>query len=102
MRHATKRLSLPEKEGTQVPNIKNYRDLKEVKNIRERYNINPKKLGEGAFGSVHKATTIPLKQEVAIKIIEKEKVMKNQTMRQLMFSEIFVLKKCSHPNLMNV
>ena len=43
-------------------------------NVEKGYYIHSKKLGEGGFGTVRLATHLLTKQQVAIKIIEKEKI----------------------------
>lgn len=48
--------------------MKNFKDLKWVKDIEDHYKIG-KLIGKGGFGSVNKATPVGIEEEVAIKII---------------------------------
>lgn len=71
------------------------------KNINEVYKIKDK-LGQGSFGSVNRAQRVGGGIEVAIKVIDKKSLDSNQMLPTLMMSELTVLKKCSHPNIMSV
>jgi len=86
---------------TFAPNMKNFKNLKYVENINEVYNIG-KKLGQGSFGSVNRAQRVGGGIDVAIKMIDKKSLDSNPMLPTLMMSELTVLKKCSHPNIMNV
>ena len=74
---------------------------KRTGNIKEKYNIGSK-LGSGAFGfvriGVHKATG----QKRAIKTILKESVTKDMKERAKFFSEVDVLSKADHPNIIKL
>jgi 5'-AMP-activated protein kinase catalytic alpha subunit len=43
--------------------------------VKKRFNFKGKTLGEGTFGKVRQATHIPSGEKVAIKILEKDKVL---------------------------
>jgi calcium-dependent protein kinase len=60
------------------------------------------KLGQGSFGSVNRAVRVGGTIDVAIKIIDKNSLNNNPMLPSLMMSELTVLKKCSHPNIMSV
>ena len=86
---------------TLAPNMKNFKNLKYVENINEVYKIKDK-LGQGSFGSVNRAQRVGGGIEVAIKVIDKKSLDSNPMLPTLMMSELTVLKKCSHPNIMSV
>ena len=63
-------------------------------------------LGQGNFSKVYKAhheitsnSSIILDEKVAVKIIELNSL-KSQKLEELLFSEIDVLKKLNHPNIL--
>jgi serine/threonine protein kinase len=79
--------------------MKNFKSLKFVENINEVYTIT-NKIGQGSFGSVNRAQRVGGSIDVAIKIINKKSLLSNPMLPTLMMSELVVLKKCSHPNIM--
>jgi serine/threonine protein kinase len=81
--------------------MKNFKNLKYVDNINEVYIIK-NKLGQGSFGSVNRAVRVGGGIDMAIKIIDKTSLNNNPMLPTLMMSELTVLKKCSHPNIMSV
>ena len=60
----------------------------------EKYSLE-KKVGKGAFGSVYEAKSLIFNNKVAIKILQKNKHMNNDLIR----NEINILKKLMHPNI---
>lgn len=53
------------------------------------------KIGEGAFGRVFKALTLPNKEVRAIKIISGEYASNHE-------QELEILKECDHPNIVRL
>ena len=86
---------------TVAPNMKNFKNLKQVKNIHDVYKFE-ELLGKGSFGQVRKATRYGSNNQVAVKIVEKMSLNANPMLPQLMISELTVLQKCVHPNIMGV
>ena len=86
---------------TYAPNMKNFKNLKYIDDINELYEFGDL-LGKGSFGSVKRATRIGTNFEYAVKIIDKNSLDSNPMLPQLMLSELSILQKCSHPNIMNV
>ena len=70
------------------------------KNIIGNYRIE-KTLGEGTFGKVKLATHIPTSQQVAIKILEKDKIIDKDDLDRIS-REINFLKKLHHPNIIKI
>ena len=70
------------------------------KNIIGNYRIE-KTLGEGTFGKVKLATHIPTSQQVAIKILEKDKIIDKDDLDRISH-EINFLKKLHHPNIIKI
>ena len=70
------------------------------KNIIGNYRIE-KTLGEGTFGKVKLATHIPTSQQVAIKILEKDKIIDKDDLARISH-EIAFLKKLRHPNIIKI
>ena len=87
--------------GTLVPNMKHYKQLKQVEDIGSLFQITSL-LGKGSFGSVNKAIRISTNTECAIKHIRKQTLYQQSVLVKLMMQELSVLQKCSHPNIMNV
>jgi serine/threonine protein kinase len=58
-------------------------------------------LGEGSFGKVKYAVNIETKEAVAIKILDKEKIQKNNMGAQIK-KEISIMKLISHTNVVSV
>ena len=68
----------------------NFLDFYELKEI----------IGKGKFGVVHRAIHKKTKQSVAVKIMTKSKMGKQDF--ELLFREIEILKLCSHPNIIRL
>lgn len=81
--------------------MKNFKNLKQVKNIHDVYKFDAV-IGKGSFGQVRKAIRTGTNNAVAVKIVEKESLNSNPMLPQLMISELTVLQKCVHPNIMSV
>jgi calcium-dependent protein kinase len=69
--------------------------------IREEYELGPV-LGSGAYGSVRTAVHKLTGQERAIKTVNKQKVTKSIQTKTKFFSEIEILTKVDHPNILRV
>mmetsp|Transcript_34635 Transcript_34635/g.52970 ORF Transcript_34635/g.52970 Transcript_34635/m.52970 type:complete len:268 (+) Transcript_34635:26-829(+) len=95
------RLSTSDRRQTFAVNMKNFKNLKYVDNIEDVYTFGAV-LGKGSFGSVNRATRKGANFDCAIKVIDKDSLNSNPMLPQLMMSELTVLKKCSHPNIMSV
>lgn len=65
------------------------------------YKILEKVLGEGAFGKVNLARHIPTNQYVAIKTLEKSKIIDEKDEKRIA-REISILTKLRHPNLIQL
>ena len=81
--------------------MKNFKNLKYIDNIDDLYHIK-ESIGKGSFGKVCRATRRGTNMDCAVKIILKNDLHKNPILPTLMISELTVLQKCSHPNIMNV
>jgi len=88
------------KRVTVTPNIKNFKTLKYIYDIDQAYKFGPV-LGEGAFGKVKVATKIRTRKRYAIKMIRKSK-MANGEVPQMLLSELNVLQRVEHENIMRV
>jgi calcium-dependent protein kinase len=66
--------------------------------ITEFYNMDKKKLGEGSYGSVCKATNISTKAIRAVKTIAKSQLKNSDKFRQ----EIAIMKMMDHPNIIKL
>ena len=71
--------------------LKLYRD--------ERYSLDAKTVGEGAFGRVHGATCRITGQRVAVKTVEK---VEEAGLLRMLLREIIILQHLPHPNLLQV
>lgn len=71
-----------------------------VKRIIGNYRIE-KTLGEGTFGKVKLGVHIPTEEQVAIKILEKEKIQDKEDLNRIA-REINILKKLNHPNIIKI
>lgn len=60
------------------------------------------KLGEGQFGTVYKAVRDKTNEEFALKTISKRKVVTNRKMKSLFDTEVAVMKKIRHPNIIHL
>lgn len=90
-----------DRRNTNIPNFKNYRALRQIKDINKHYKIG-KELGSGSFGVVNLANKVGSSEKVAIKTIKKRSLSDNPLLPQMMLSELLVLKSCDHPNIMKV
>jgi len=73
------------------------------KNIEKYYEISTKKIGKGQFGKIKRAQSKINGTQVAIKIINKKKIKKSQSVEINLGNnfkrEINILKYCKHPNI---
>lgn len=58
-------------------------------------------LGEGTFGKVKLGIHIPSKEKVAVKILEKEKIVDDSDIERIT-REIQILKLIRHPNIVQL
>ena len=58
------------------------------------------RIGKGSFGEVYRAIDRELKQEVAIKIIDKTQL--NAGSLQKLFREVRIMKTLDHPNIVKL
>lgn len=59
-------------------------------------------IGKGQFGTVYKATKQPSKDVFAIKTVAKKKVNSNSKLRKLFDTEMAVMSKINHPNILHL
>lgn len=59
-------------------------------------------IGKGQFGTVYKATKQPSKEVFAIKTVAKKKVNSNSKLRKLFDTEMAVMSKINHPNILHL
>ena len=81
-------------------NFRNFRAYRKV-DIKKLY-TKKKKLGEGAFGTVHEAWHIKADMPCAIKTISKTKLREHQIYSDLMWQELEALDKLEHPHIVRV
>ena len=60
-----------------------------------------KTIGEGTFGKVKLGVHIPSEEQVAIKILEKERIQDKEDLNRIA-REINILKKLNHPNIIKI
>jgi serine/threonine protein kinase len=60
------------------------------------------KLGQGQFGVVYKATHQDTDETFAIKAVDKKKVNSNPKLRKLFDTEMSIMSKISHPNILHL
>ena len=60
-----------------------------------------KTIGEGTFGKVKLSTHITTKEKVAIKILEKDKILEPEDLERIN-REITFLKKLNHKNIIKI
>ena len=94
--------TVPKQSETQSRNRSILQDLnltdgKDKPSILSNYTI-IKDLGEGTFGKVKLGVHVPTKEKVAIKILEKEKIV-DEGDRERVSREIQILKIIRHPNI---
>ena len=70
------------------------------KQIIGNYRIE-KTIGEGTFGKVKLGIHIPTEEQVAIKILEKDKIQDEEDLERIS-REISILKKLKHPNIIKI
>ena len=85
----------------QIPNIKNFTNLKKINKITDFYKLGSE-LGKGAFGSVYRAKREGMESECALKLINKRALRKKPNLADLMVSELSIMKELSHPSIMEV
>eukprot|EP00386_Alphamonas_edax_P013436 GDKI01041499.1.p1 GENE.GDKI01041499.1~~GDKI01041499.1.p1 ORF type:complete len:517 (+),score=140.52 GDKI01041499.1:243-1793(+) len=72
--------------------------LENTGKLKDLYDVESKKLGQGTYGSVSKGTNKSTRQVRAIKTISKEKVKNIDRFRQ----EIAIMKLLDHPNIIKL
>ena len=70
------------------------------KKIIGNYRIE-KTIGEGTFGKVKLGIHIPTEEQVAIKILEKDKIQDQEDLSRISL-EINILKRLNHPNIIKI
>lgn len=80
-------------------NLIDFKTKKEVDDIKTIFQFE-KQIGKGAFGEVFQATRINGSQEVAIKIVEKQRFQENKNLEELIQNETKILQEHTNPNLM--
>ena len=82
--------------------MENKHKVKILKNYMIGYFLNKgKTLGEGTFGKVKLSTHITTKEKVAIKILEKSKIVDSDDSERI-YREINFLKKLKHGNIIKL
>lgn len=71
-----------------------------VKRVIGNYRIE-KTIGEGTFGKVKLGIHIPTEEQVAIKILEKDRIQDKEDLERIS-REINILKKLNHPNIIKI
>lgn len=71
-----------------------------VKRVIGNYRIE-KTIGEGTFGKVKLGIHIPTEEQVAIKILEKDRIQDKEDLDRIS-REINILKKLNHPNIIKI
>ena len=71
-----------------------------VKRVIGNYRIE-KTIGEGTCGKVKLGIHIPTEEQVAIKILEKDRIQDKENL-ELISREINILKKLNHPNIIKI
>jgi calcium-dependent protein kinase len=70
--------------------------------IEDRYFIQKVKLGEGAFGTVWRAIDRQMQEVVAIKQLDKNKMLARRVQREDLEREVCVMTLCMGPNLLRL
>lgn len=70
--------------------------------LTSKYTVDPALLGEGGFAKVHLATRISDGKSVAIKIIDKAKVMKQKNGKQYLEREVSIMQSLEHENIIHM
>ena len=79
------------RKGTEIPNMKNFKNLRWVDDIYEFYEIG-ERLGQGSFGTVNKCKKIHgAKESLAIKYIAKNSLDGNPMLPKLLEQELSCL-----------
>lgn len=84
-----------------ILNFKDFKRLKKIQNIKDRYRIG-RVLGEGSFGQVRIAEHRAAGIKCAVKLIPKHKVHEFQILKDLMMGELQILEDTSHPNILQL
>ena len=71
-----------------------------VKRVIGNYRIE-ETIGEGTFGKVKLGIHIPTEEQVAIKILEKDRIQDKEDLARIS-REINILKKLNHPNIIKI
>ena len=69
-----------------------------VHDLSKKY-VQGKTLGEGSFGRVVKCINVQTNTQVAMKIVNKKKILKNPALALLMEQELEILRKTNHPHI---
>ena len=72
--------------------LEKFREATGQKNIKNKYKISKQNIGEGSFSSVKYGTNIKTKESVAVKIISKKNMDKNDL--ESVMNEIYAMKIC--------
>jgi len=67
-----------------------------------RFRVTDDVLGTGSYGEVRRGADTQTGESVAVKIIKKELLTKNQRSAQQLFREIAIMKSLNHPNIVNL
>lgn len=70
-------------------------------NITEEYDL-LEQLGEGNFAKVRKARHNKTKKEVAVKMIDKRKIVSDRKQLISLFNEIVIMRNVQHPNIIKL
>ena len=76
------------------------RDATGQENIKNKYKISKKVLGEGEFCSVKYGINIETKQNIAIKIINKKNLDSNKL--ESLMNELYIMKICKYPYIIKL
>ena len=80
--------------------LEKFREAIGQKNIKNKYKISKKIIGEGAFCSVKYGTNILTNQNVAIKIINKKNLDNNEL--ESVMNELYIMKICKFPYIIKL
>ncbi|XP_031281916.1 CBL-interacting serine/threonine-protein kinase 12-like [Pistacia vera] len=90
----------PTSTRTRTPTISRSNSNKEQSPLLGRYEVG-KLLGHGTFAKVYHARNIKSGESVAIKVIDKEKILKSGLMAHIK-REISILRRVRHPNIVQL
>jgi serine/threonine protein kinase len=81
--------------------FKEHKGFKCIRSINDLYEMR-KKLGYGNYGCVRQAIHKKSNMQVAIKIMSKKRINKNEYYSELMDNELKILEEVDHPNITKV